>query len=110
MSTHTEDIQIIHGKDGTPAFVVVPYADWLAQRDREQSLVPNEIVTLVFDKEWTPMRAWREHLGLTQAEVATRAGVSQSAYAQMENAVNPRPATLKKIAAALGVSVEQLSF
>lgn len=109
MSTHT-DIQIIHGKDGAPAFVVVPYADWLAQRDREQALVPNEVVTLVFEHEWSPMRAWREHLGLTQAEVATRADVSQSAYAQMENAANPRPATLKKIAVALGVTLEQLTF
>ncbi|MFZ5812176.1 MAG: helix-turn-helix domain-containing protein [Thermodesulfobacteriota bacterium] len=30
------------------------------------------------------MRAWREHLGLTQAEAAARLHVSQSAYAQME--------------------------
>lgn len=36
-------------------------------------LVPNEVVNLTFDREWTPMQAWREYLGLTQAEVATRA-------------------------------------
>lgn len=109
MSTRT-DIQIIHGKDGTPAFVVMPYADWLATRDREEALVPNEVVNLTFDRDWTPMRAWREHLGLTQAEVASRIGVSQAAYAQMENAAHPRPATLKKIAAALGLTLDQLDF
>jgi DNA-binding XRE family transcriptional regulator len=30
------------------------------------------------------LRAWREHLRLTQADVAKGLGVSQSAYAQME--------------------------
>ena len=109
MNTHT-DIQIIHGRDGAPAFVVMPYADWLAIRDREKSLVPNEVVNLTFDHDWTPMRAWREHLGLTQADVAGRAGISQAAYAQMENVAHPRPATLKKISLALGLAVEQLDF
>ena len=27
------DIQIIHDRNGAPAFVVVPYADWLANLD-----------------------------------------------------------------------------
>lgn len=109
MNTRT-DIQIIHGKDGAPAFVVMPYADWLASRDRDQALVPNEVVNMVFDHEWTPMRAWREHLDLTQAEVAGRAGITQAAYAQMETAAKPRPATIRKIAAALGLTFEQLNF
>ncbi len=109
MSGQTE-VQIIKGIDGKPAFVVVPYSDWVARRDREQSLVPNEVVTLVFDRNRTPIRAWREHFGLTQAEVAAKCGISQSAYAQMEAAENPRPATRKKIAAALGITTEQLDF
>lgn len=109
MSTHTE-VQIIRGLDGAPAFVVVPYSDWLSQRDRDKALVPNEVVNLIFDHDMAPMRAWREHLGLTQAEVAGRIGISQAAYAQMENTANPRRPTLKKIAMALGLSVEQLDF
>lgn len=109
MNTRT-DIQIIHGRDGAPAFVVMPYGDWLASRDRDNSLVPNEVVNLIFDNDWTPMRAWREHLGLTQAEVARRAGISQAAYAQMENAAKPRLATIKKIALALGLAIDQLDF
>jgi len=72
--------------------------------------VPNEVVNLTFDHDWTPMRAWREHLGLTQAEVAARVGISQAAYAQMENAAKPRPATLKKIAVALGLTPDQINF
>jgi len=38
------------------------------------TLVPNEVVALVFAGDLSPMRAWREHLGLTRAEVAARAG------------------------------------
>jgi len=109
MNTRT-DVQIIHGRDGAPAFVVMPYADWLASRNRDNSLVPNEVVNFTFDNDWTPMRAWREHLGLTQADVAKRVGISQAAYAQMENVAKPRPGTLKKIALALGLAVEQLNF
>lgn len=109
MNEHT-DIQIIHDRNGAPAFVVLPYADWVASRDREENLVPNEVVNLTFDHDWSPMRAWREHLELTQTEVAARANMTQGAYAQMENSARPRRASLKKIARAMGLSVEQLDF
>ncbi len=109
MNAHT-NIQIIKGTDGTPAYVVIPYAEWLAQRDREQSGVPNEVVNLVFDNNWTPIRAWREHLTLTQAEVARRMGISQAAYAQSEAAAKPRKSTLKKIATAMNLTLEQIDF
>ena len=36
--------------------------------------------------------------------------MTQGAYAQMENSVNPRRASLKKIAKAMGLTVEQLDF
>ncbi len=109
MNVHT-DIQIIHDRNGAPAFVVLPYADWLASRDRQENLVPNEVVNLSFDHDWSPMRAWREHLGLTQAEVAVRANMTQGAYAQMENSTKPRRVSLNKIAKAMGLTVEQLDF
>jgi transcriptional regulator with XRE-family HTH domain len=56
------------------------------------------------------MAAWRDHLGLTQAEVAGRVGITQAAYAQMERVKQPRKATLEKVAAALGLEVEQLRW
>ncbi len=45
--------------------------------------------------------------GLTQIELAKRAGVDQSQLSKIERGeiALPRPATLKKIAAALGVSL-----
>lgn len=71
--------------------------------------IPHAVVSAVVDGA-APMQAWREHLRLTQAEVAARMGVSQAAYAQMEAVKRPRKATLAKIAAALGLDIEQLNF
>ncbi len=56
------------------------------------------------------IRAWREHLKLTQDEVAVRLGISQPAYAQQEIVARPRRATREKIAAAFGVKVQQLEL
>ncbi|MDR6396775.1 DNA-binding XRE family transcriptional regulator [Herbaspirillum seropedicae] len=105
------NIQIIHGPDGKPAFVVIPYADYLKEQPRvEGQYVPHEVVALMVDHQWTAIRSWREHLNLTQQEMASRLGISQSAYAQQENSGSLRPSSLKKIAIALGVGIEQLDF
>ncbi|NBC13396.1 MAG: helix-turn-helix domain-containing protein [Gammaproteobacteria bacterium] len=56
------------------------------------------------------LRAWREHLGLTQQQVAEAAGMQQSALARLESGANqPRQATLKGLADAMGLSVAQLA-
>ncbi|WP_338114162.1 helix-turn-helix transcriptional regulator [Thiorhodococcus mannitoliphagus] len=55
------------------------------------------------------IRAWREHLGLTQDEVASRAEMKQPALARLERSeIAPRPATLKRLAEAMGLTVAQL--
>ena len=57
----------------------------------------------------TAIKAWREYMGLTQAEVSSRMGISQAALAQMESPEGrPRKATLRKVAEAFGISLEQL--
>ena len=57
----------------------------------------------------TLVRAWREYLGLTQKEVAKRMGITQAALSQMEAGEKRlRKATLEKLAAAMGIGVEQL--
>jgi DNA-binding XRE family transcriptional regulator len=103
------DIQTIKGPDGAPAFVVLPYADFLRHFAHEEGLIPHDVVSATVDGA-SPMRAWREYLGLTQADVAARLGVSQAAYAQTEAAVRPRKATLARVAKALRIGVEQLDF
>ena len=103
------NIRIINGSDGAPAFVVIPYADYMAQHEEERDLIPHEVISATIDGA-TPLRAWREHLKLTQADIAARPGISQSAYAQQERSEKLRKSTREKIAAALGITVAQLDF
>lgn len=103
------DIQTIKGPDGEPAFVVMAYDEFMRRFANEESLIPHEVVSATVDGA-TPMKAWREHLGLTQAEVAHRMDISQAAYAQMEAGEHPRKATIKRVAQAMRLSVEQVDF
>ena len=72
-------------------------------------LIPHNVISRTVDGA-TPARAWREHLGLTQAEVAKRLGVSQSAYAQQENSERLRKASIEKIAEAMNITTAQLDI
>jgi len=56
------------------------------------------------------IKAAREKAGLTQEQVAERIGVTQPTYAGWETGKrNPKQETLKKIAAAIGIDVSQLT-
>ena len=103
------NIQILKDAKGKPAFAVIPYAEYLSLSKKDAPTIPNAVVNKVINKDMTPIRAWREHLGLTQTEVAHRLGISQSAYAQQEAKEPVRKATREKIAMALGISPEQLA-
>lgn len=114
-------IQTIY-QDGVPAFVVLPYADFarehppeaaqikpLHPRIPEGELVPHEVVSMHVERGITYLRAWREYLGLTQAEVADKAGISQAALSQMETGESKlRKTTRAKLAAAMGINPDQL--
>ncbi|RLB16036.1 MAG: transcriptional regulator [Deltaproteobacteria bacterium] len=107
MNTPT-DIQIIK-QDGKPAFVVIPYHEYLKMLPEDEITVPHEVVELVIRRNMNLVKAWRTYLGLTQAEVAKRAGISQAALSQMERRENSlRTATLEKLAKAMGLHAEQL--
>ncbi|KAF1053663.1 MAG: hypothetical protein GAK43_01285 [Stenotrophomonas maltophilia] len=101
------NVQIINDAEGKPAFVVIPYADYVAQQRLGENLIPHDVISRMVEGA-TAIRAWREHLGLTQAEVAQRLGVTQSAYAQQEAANRPRKATRERFAKVLGIATEQL--
>ena len=109
MNAHI-DFQLINGTDGKPAFVVIPYSQFVRQGEKKRNLIPNEVVGRTIIDGVTPSRAWREYLDLTQSEVAERAGMSQAALSQIESGEHkPRKATRAKIAAALGITVEQMA-
>jgi DNA-binding XRE family transcriptional regulator len=131
MKTHTKHQIVTH--NGIPVAAVVSYAEYLTLFDgqpnsaaeeediltdaevetarNDMHTIPHEVMGFVIKKKMTPIRAWREHLGFTQEEIATRMGISQSAYARMERGqAAPRIATLKNIAEAMGVHYSQLDW
>jgi DNA-binding XRE family transcriptional regulator len=98
-----------------PAFAVIPwevYQELVKNYVPDESDVwfPQEVVEANVVRGDSLLKAWREYLGLTQAEVAKRAKMSQPAYAKIEKpGTNPRTTTLRKLSKALGISLEQLT-
>lgn len=113
MSAHTEH-QVITDKEGKPAYAVVPWETYQVllkscMIDEDDVLLPHEVVVAVNLHGDSLIKAWREHLGLTQKELAERAGLKPQSIARMEKPDNtPRRDTLKKLADAMGIDVEQL--
>jgi DNA-binding XRE family transcriptional regulator len=105
--------------DGKPAFVVLPYSEYLALTGTKASparprvpadgTVPHEVVMLMSDNDWSIIRAWREYLGITQVEMAARLDIRQPSYAAMEaQGARTKRITRERIAAALGVQFDQI--
>ncbi len=113
MSTHTVDFQTIE-YEGVPAFVLVPFNIFkkiqpLLDNEYKKSGIPHEIVKRNVLDNTTMIKAWREYLGMTQKQLAEKAKITQPAIAKLEcSSSNPRKATLKKIADAMGLSLEQI--
>ncbi|MDT4330977.1 helix-turn-helix domain-containing protein [Methylomonas sp. MED-D] len=103
------NVQIINGIDGNPAFVVIPYADYLKEHAANNATIPNEVVGAVIKQDITPIKAWREYLHLSTAELATDLGISEAEYIDIENQDKPRRNILKKVATALRITVAQLT-
>ena len=121
MSSHVRVIE----QDGKPAFYVVPAALW--ERMREAAEDAQDIADLErFEREddgvrypaavamamadgARPLRAWREHRGMTLQALADAAGLSRAYISQIEGGKRiGSAATLAKLAQALGVSVVAL--
>ena len=103
------DYQVIK-EGGKPAFAVVPYDQFKAFIDKEdEATVPHDVARTVAVGGKSMLKAWREYLELSQSELAEKAGMTQPAIAQLENADSDmREATLKKLASALGIDPHQL--
>ncbi|PCH95681.1 MAG: transcriptional regulator [Gammaproteobacteria bacterium] len=108
---HTTNIQVIN-QGGKPAFVVVPYDEWLAMRENSDNEVytPQEVMELIILKDMSHIAAWRKYKKITQKDLAKAAGITQAAMSQIEKTDSePQKRTLSKIAKALGVTVEHLT-
>ena len=75
----------------------------------EEELVPEAVAKRLIAGE-NPLRVWREMRGLTQAALATASGVNRVQIANIESgAKTGSVATLRKLADALGVGLDDLA-
>ena len=114
--------------DGQPAFVILPYDEYLAIQEKledlddveayrkarvalergDDELLPHEMVERLLNEN--PVRVWREHRGLKQKELAARVSVTTSMLSQIESGNKQGSLeTLKQIAAALRVDLDDLT-
>ncbi|MCC6737128.1 MAG: helix-turn-helix transcriptional regulator [Bauldia sp.] len=74
----------------------------------EEELVPAAMVDRILGGD-NPVRVWREHRGLTATALAEKAGIAQSYLSQIETGRRDGTvATYRRIAEALGVTVDDL--
>ncbi len=120
-------VQIIL-KDGKPEWAVVPYEEyerlraaaemWADIREYdavkevlargEEELIPAGVACALVDGA-NPIRVWRRHRGLTQAQLARAAGISPPYLSQLER--GRRAGTtevLARLAAALSLTLDDL--
>lgn len=114
------EAQRIKGPDGTDLVVLTAadYEDLLTLAEEGSDLVaaqmafqrisagegtmPAEVLAMILDDELTPLAAWRRFRGLSQAELAKRANVSQVCVSRIETGARAgSPKTMAKLADAL---------
>ena len=99
---------------GRPTHVLMPIEEFMSVFGRPDmppkgwTFVPAAVGEAVADGI-SPLRAWREHLRLTQDEAARRMGVGRAVYTQMEQAERPQQTALEQAALAFGIACAQLA-
>jgi ribosome-binding protein aMBF1 (putative translation factor) len=110
MSAPTE-AQIIR-QDGKPVFAVLPIAQYEALLNRQgdkRATLPHAVVKWNVQDGERLLKAWRRWLGLSRAELAERAGVTQAQIARFEaGKAIPRADTLLRLSNAMGVMADLL--
>jgi len=120
--------QIIE-KNGKPEYAVVPIDEYQqlleveedldeliafdsAVREMEagyDELVPQGIAKRLVSGDERPLKIWREYRGLTQADLAAQAGLSQAQIAQMESGKREgKVLVLRKLADVLKIDLDDL--
>lgn len=114
MNALTDKYQTIE-YNGEPAFVLVPVDEFrkirpLLENEAVKGGIPHSVVRANLVDGVPMIKAWREHLGMTQEELAGKAGMSQPALAKLERpGAHPRKTTIRKVAEAMGLSVDQVA-
>ncbi len=104
------NIHILKDAKGEPAFVVIPYADYLNLTRKGASNALNSGVGKVMNTDIKSIRDWRLHFGFTQLDMAHRLGISRNAFTHYEVSAPIKRSTREKIAGALGLAPGQIDF
>ncbi|MEO5338761.1 MAG: helix-turn-helix transcriptional regulator [Magnetospirillum sp. WYHS-4] len=116
--------QIINDEQGRPAFAVIPWDVWervrpYAEDDSDEALFdaaiarksetfPAKVVDAILEGT-SPVKAFRQHRGLTQAVLAKKAGITPLYLSQIETGRRTGSLeTLRALAKALGLDVTLL--
>jgi|SRR4029077_14422122 DNA-binding XRE family transcriptional regulator len=106
LSRDEYDRLIAAGEDATDAKTARRVIDDIAS-GAETVLSESELEEFLEAK--TPLAFWRKQRGMTQASLAKATGVAQGFLSEIESGQKPgTPATLKKIAEALNIKVDDL--
>ena len=104
--------QIINDLNGKPIAIVISYDQYLIlkrSRDIEETEIPRAVIELVRECKFSPIRAWRIYLNISQKELAETLQMHIKALAECEHRYTKNSQnTLDRIAAAFGISVHQL--
>ena len=112
-------------EDGAPKYAVVPMAEYQrlveaeemladvraydAAKARADEYLPRAVADRIFAGE-SEVRVFREHRGLTQAELAEAAGISIPYLSQIEaRRRRPSTAVLHRLGARLAVTIDDLT-
>lgn len=84
-------------------------AEIIAAHDPNEETFPAYVINQLILEEVNPIKVYREHRTLTQAELAVAIGSSKAYISQLETGRrNPGKATLRKLAKALNVDTDML--
>lgn len=98
--------RLVESADLDELYESIPYTPG----PHDDETIPNEVVTIQFDKDVSLQAAWRIFRGLSQDDVAKALGITQSGVANMEKRKKPQQSTLEKLAELYGCRVTQLTL
>lgn len=93
-----------HLQESTQAKAIAPSVTTRTNSDD----TPWEVLQRHLEQDMSMMQAWREHLQLSQSEVAQRLEVTLSLYQQYEKSSRTRRSILERVAKAMGISLTQI--
>jgi DNA-binding XRE family transcriptional regulator len=121
------EVQILEA-DGKPAFAVLPYAEYAALRELAadaadaaalarfakrhardvEATVPVEVIDRIMAGQ-NALRVWREHRGLTAAQLAAAVAITPAHVSKLESGKGePSVALLRRLSKALQTDIDLL--